>query len=67
MMKHHMWMLIACLLPLALLFALPAMGVLSGGLFTLLIVACFAVHLLMMRGHGHGTSNGGENDDEHRH
>ena len=61
MTKHHLWMLIACLLPLVLLFALPALGVRSDGLFTLLIVACFAMHLLMMRGHGNG--GGGKDDD----
>jgi len=64
MMKHHTWMLIACLLPLVLLLALPVVGVRSGGLSTLLIVACFAVRLLMMRGHGDGIIGGKRKDDQ---
>lgn len=47
-------MLLACLAPLLLIFALPALGVRSNGLFTLLILACFAGHLFMLRGHIRG-------------
>ncbi len=66
-MKHHIWMLLACILPLLLVFVLPGLGVSSNGLFTLLIIGCFAMHIFMMRGHGHGNGKGGDKNDEHRH
>jgi len=49
-------MLIGCLGPLLLIFALPLLGVsesVSVGLFVILMFGC---HLLMMRGH-HGGSH----------
>lgn len=66
-MKNHYWMMLACILPLLLVFAFPALGVGSNGLFALLIFGCFAMHLFMMRGHGHGNGKSGDKDDEHRH
>ncbi len=48
-MKHHILMLIACVLPLLLIFLLPSWGIGTGGLsLLLLLAACFIVHLLMM-------------------
>lgn len=59
-MKHHFWMLIACLVPLLLIFLLPAAGVGGSGLFALLLFGCFFMHLFMMRGHDHdGDKKGG--------
>ncbi len=58
-MKHQVWMLLACVLPLFLIFFLPAVGVGSSGLFALLLLGCFAVHFFMMRGHGPGDGKGG--------
>lgn len=65
-MKHHIWMLLACLVPLLLIFALPALGVTTNGLFVLLLLGCFFMHLFMMRGNHHG-GGGEDEDDEHRH
>lgn len=64
-MKHHVWMLLACLAPLLLIFALPALGVRSNGLFTLLVLACFVMHLFMLRGHIRGRGKGGNEDEPH--
>lgn len=66
-MKHHAGMLLACILPLLLVFALPSLGASSNGLFALLIIGCFAMHFFMMRGHGRGNGKGGDQNDEHRH
>lgn len=64
-MKHHVWMLLACLAPLLLIFALPALGVRSNGLFTLLVLACFVMHLFMLRGHFRSRGKGGRDDEPH--
>ena len=67
-LNHHWVMVLGCLIPLAALFVLPAIGVdLGGGLWILLIVLCPISHLFMMRGmqdhhnkkaDGDGTANG---------
>jgi hypothetical protein len=64
-MKNHIWMLLACLLPLLLIFVLPAMGIQSSPIFSLLLVGCFVMHLFMMKGHGHGDNGKGDHHDEH--
>lgn len=66
-MKHHIWMVLACILPLLLVFTLPAFSVSSNGLFALLIFGCFAMHLFMMRRRGHSNEKEGDKNDEHRH
>ena len=54
-LNHHWVMVLGCLIPLAALFILPAIGVdLGGGLRVFLIVLCPLSHLFMMRGmHDH--------------
>lgn len=60
-MKKHILMLLACVLPLLLIFLLPSIGVGTSGLsFLLLLVGCFVVHLFMMRRFG----NNGNQDKE---
>jgi uncharacterized membrane protein YvlD (DUF360 family) len=49
-MKHNVGILRACIEPLLLILALPALGRRSNGLFTWLILACFMMHLFMLRG-----------------
>ena len=52
-MKNHILMLLACILPLLLIFLLPSLGVGTNGMsLLLLLVGCFVVHLLMMRRFG---------------
>ena len=53
-MKHHVGMMVACLLPMALIYSLPYLGIESGALLVLLLAGCVIVHLVMMKGHGHG-------------
>ena len=47
--------ILGCLVPLALLFLLPAVfGVGPGVTFTIFFVLMFVCHLFMLREHGHG-------------
>lgn len=55
-MSHMARMLIGCLLPLALIFVLPLFGVGSGLTLLVFFGLMFMCHLMMMGGHGHGTS-----------
>jgi hypothetical protein len=49
-MKRHIWMLVACVGPLLLIFLLPSLGIGTQGIsLLLLLLGCFVVHLLMMR------------------
>ncbi len=53
-MNHGFRHILGCLLPILLLFLLPALGLSSGTTFTIAIVLMFGCHLLMMGGHDHG-------------
>lgn len=60
-MNRHALTLIACILPLALLFLLPSMGVGTEGLpLLLLLAACFVVHLLLMGRIGKNNDRSGK-------
>lgn len=56
MKNHSLWMIIACALPLLLIFMLPAFGVESDASLFIFLVLCFGLHILMMSGH-HGKHN----------
>lgn len=56
-MSHSIKMLLGCLLPLALLFVLPILGVDEGIVMFAAIALMFACHLFMIRDHL------GEHDD----
>ena len=66
--KHGILMVLACVIPLALIFFLPALRLTGNGFA---IVAIFGAHLLMMRfmlGGKHGTHSGSPADgDSHAH
>jgi hypothetical protein len=53
-MSHTLKMLIGCLAPLLLIFALPLFGVSGSVSVWLFLILMFGCHLLMMRG-GHGS------------
>ena len=53
-MSHTLKMLIRCLAPLLLIFALPLFGVSESVSVWLFLILMFGCHLLMMRG-GHET------------
>lgn len=59
-MKHGILHILGCLIPIALIFLLPALGFSSGVTFTVFFILMFACHLFMMGGHQHG---GGEPAD----
>jgi len=63
-MKHHILMLIACVLPLMLIFLLPSWGIGTGGLSLLLLLAgCFVVHLLLVGRLGKKNDQAGKGGD----
>ena len=55
MKNHSVWMIILCVLPMLLIFVLPAFGMGNSGWLLLLLLLCVGSHLLMMRGHHHGA------------
>lgn len=60
-MSHTLKMLVGCLAPLLLIFALPLMGVSASTSIWLFLILMFGCHLFMMRGHhgadGHASHN----------
>jgi hypothetical protein len=62
-MKNHMiWMIIGCVVPLLLIFILPAFGVSSQVALVIFIVLMFACHFLML-----GHHRGGDDQNEKHH
>lgn len=55
-MKHSLLHIFGCLIPISLLFLLPALGVDSGLMWTLFFLLMFACHFSMMGGHAHHES-----------
>ena len=51
-MRHDVWHLLGCILPIAAIFLLPLFGVSSSVALFVFIGLMFGCHLLMMRGHG---------------
>ena len=66
MKKHGLWMIIACALPLLLIFMLPSFGVRGDASLFIFLVLCFGMHMLMMRGH-HGDNDDHDNKKEGGH
>lgn len=65
MKKNHMlWMIIACGLPLLLIFFLPSFGVSSDITLFLFLAVFFIAHLFMMGGHSH---HGKQDHEEKQH
>ena len=51
-MGKHMWlMMLACIVPLVIILLLPVFGI-KGNYTWIAIIVMFAMHLLMMGGHG---------------
>jgi hypothetical protein len=62
-MKNHMaWMIIGCVVPILLIFILPALGVSSEVAFGIFIVLMFGCHFMMLGHHG-----GGDDQNEKHH
>ncbi len=58
-MKHKWWMAVACIIPLMLIFILPAFGITGSLPVLLLLVGCFVMHMFMMHGHDNDDNDGG--------
>lgn len=50
-MKHAIWMVIGCVLPLLLIFLAPALGLGSNFSFFIFMLSMFACHLMMPMHH----------------
>lgn len=60
MSRHMLLMIVCCAVPLALILALPYLGVSlsSSGWLLLVLLLCPLLHLFLMRGHGHAEKKG---------
>jgi len=60
-MKHNsLWMILGCMLPVLILFLLPALGFSNGFSvvgFLILMFGCHIMHMAMHKGHGGGDEN----------
>jgi len=64
-MKHSILHILGCLIPISLIFILPALGFSSGTTFTVFLVLMFACHLFMMGSHSHGGHGHDADADAH--
>lgn len=62
-MKHFLWMIIGCILPLLLIFLAPALGMSSKTSMFIFIVFMFACHLLMPM-HSHDSPTDKQHNSE---
>lgn len=62
MNTHLLWMFLACVAPILLIFLLPLFGITADLTFFLFLITFFIAHLFMMRGHSHG--HGGNHRQE---
>ena len=62
MTRHALRMLIGCVVPILLIFLLPALGVSNNVTFVVFILLMFACHFFML-GHHHG----GNDDEQSKH
>ncbi len=68
--KHHFWMMVACMLPLLLIFLLPVFQIKNSAVFLIIIVVIFIGHLFMMgrhkgNSHNHDTKNQNNKEEDH--
>ncbi len=57
-MKRHFWILVACLLPVTLIYSVPSLSTESNALLALLLIGCFLLHLALMKSLGQGSEEG---------
>jgi hypothetical protein len=51
MKNHGLWMIIGCVLPMLLIFILPAFGVSGQDVIVIFIIVMFACHFMMLERH----------------
>jgi len=64
-MKHLLMMVIGCVLPLLLIFLLPAFGVSNNMSFVVFIVLMFACHLMHFGMHRHEDKPNHKHEHKH--
>lgn len=62
-MKHQWMMILGCVLPLVLIFALPAMRISGPIIVGIIVLLMFACHLMMIFGHEEQSH---EEEEHHR-
>lgn len=62
-MKHGLLHILGCIVPISLIFILPALGVSSGVTYTVFIALMFACHFFMMGGHSRGAHDQGSESE----
>ena len=65
MKNHNLWMIVACVVPLLLIFFLPVFGATGGESLFLFLILCFGMHLLMMGHHGDHGHHDEDHDEKH--
>lgn len=58
-------MLIGCILPLLIIFLLPAMGIEGRWIIWLALALMVGCHLMHMGGHKHGNDNNQDHEQDH--
>ncbi len=66
-MRHLLMHVAGCALPLLAVFLLPLFGVDNDVAWLVFIVLMFGCHLLMLRGHNHGSTPTDKGDAPHEH
>ncbi len=66
MKQHGLWMMLGCILPLLMVFLLPAIGVSDGTAFFVFILLMFGCHFMMMGRMGHDHHGSKETAHEHK-
>lgn len=65
MNRHALWMLIGCVLPVLLIFLLPAFGVSNNVTLVVFVALMFACHFFMPGHHHHGGNDNEQSDHQH--
>ncbi len=66
MKKPWLWILLACVAPILLIFLLPLFGITADVTFFLFLIIFFIAHLFMMRSHSQGHGGNHRQDDQYK-
>lgn len=66
MNRHMLWMIIGCTIPLLLIVLAPSLGISESTSTFVFIIAMFACHLFMMKGHHHSDNDKIKKHNRHK-